>query len=207
MVPETSGTADGRRRRILERSLEEFVAHGYVGASTDRLAAAASVSKQTLYRLFGDKAGVFVALITEECDRVVDPFAPLVKEMGRAPDADAAVTLLAEQFAGSILSPRVQRLRRLVIAEATRFPELGRLYWERGFLRTITSVAQCLEVLDRRALLQVEDAELAAHHFAGLLLWIPGNQVMFAGAAVTAEQVVTSTGAGVQAFLRAYAPR
>ncbi|WP_324653940.1 TetR/AcrR family transcriptional regulator [Georgenia sp. H159] len=197
--------SDAKRRQILERSLEEFVAHGYVGTSTDRLAAAASVSKQTMYRLFGDKEGVFVALITEECDRVVDPFAPLVEEMGRVPDAEAGVMLLAEQFTASILTAKVQQLRRLVIAEATRFPELGRLYWERGFLRTISSVARCLEVLDSRALLEVDDAELAAHHFAGLMLWIPGNQAMFAGATVTERQVATSIRAGARTFLRAYA--
>lgn len=55
--------SEEKRQQILNHSLGVFVANGYVGTSTDQLAAAASVSKQTLYRAFGDKEGLFTALI------------------------------------------------------------------------------------------------------------------------------------------------
>lgn len=194
-----------KRELILERALEVFVAHGYVGTTTDQLAAAASVSKQTLYKEFGDKEGVFSALIRFACDRVDDPFAPLVEQMHTIDSADDAVALMATQFTGSIMSPAVQQLRRLVIAEATRFPHLGQLYWEEGFLRVVNSVARCLSILDERGMMDVPDARLAAHHFAGLLLWIPSNQTMFAVTMPLGEQELIETiTAGSRAFLRAY---
>lgn len=194
-----------KRELILERALDVFVAHGYVGTTTDQLAAAASVSKQTLYKEFGDKEGVFAALINFACDRVDDPFAPLVEQMRSIDSADAAVGLMATQFTRSIMSPYVQRLRRLVIAEATRFPHLGLLYWERGFLRVVNSVANCLSILDERRLLDIPDARLAAHHFAGMLLWIPSNQTMFAVSVPIDEPELTEAiAAGSKTFLRAY---
>ncbi|WP_062395457.1 TetR/AcrR family transcriptional regulator [Gordonia phthalatica] len=195
-----------KRAQMLEKSLAVFVERGYVGASTDELAAAASVSKQTLYRAFGDKEGLFEALIRTECDRVYDPFAPLVEEMRDVESAEAAIRRLAEQSARLIMSQRVQQLRRLVIAEATRFPALGELYWERGFVRVSASLAQCLTVLDERRLLRVPQPALSAQQLAGMLLWIPSNRTMFAGIAqpMSAGELADVIDAGVAAFVRAH---
>lgn len=197
-----------RRELILERALEVFVMNGFVGTSTDQLAAAASVSKQTLYKEFGDKEGVFTALIQFACDRVDDPFAPMVESMRTVSTAEKGVEMMAAQFTGSIMAPAVQQLRRLVIAEAARFPDLGLLYWEGGFLRLLNSVGQCLAVLHQRGMLAVPDPTLAAHHFAGLLLWIPSNQAMFAAATLPIQEAELDRliVAGSSAFLRAYRP-
>ena len=201
--PEISGQ---KRQQILDSALGVFVAHGYVGTSTDQLAAAASVSKQTLYRAFGDKEGLFTALIHAVCDRVHDPFAPLIDRMADVESAEAAIRMLADQFASSILSSDTQQVRRLVIAEAARFPELGRVYWERGFVRMLASIAQCLAALDRRSLLRVTKPDLSAQHFAGMLLWIPSNRTMFLGAAAAldAEDLRPLIDESVGAFLRAH---
>lgn len=195
------------RAQILDAALTVFIANGYVGTSTDRLAAAASVSKQTLYRAFGNKEGIFTALILSVCEQVNDPFAPMIERMKTADGAASAVHLLAGEFSGLILSPQTQQLRRLVIAEAARFPALGRLYWESGFERMLGSIGQCLAVLDERGLLSVPSPPLAAEHFAGLLLWIPANRAMFLSNArvADAEQQATVVKAGTEAFLRAYA--
>lgn len=196
-----------KRELILNRALAVFIANGYVGTATDQLAAAASVSKQTLYKEFGDKEGVFTALIQFACDHVDDPFAPLVEQMHSTSSSEEAVELMAVQFTQSIMSPHIQQLRRLVIAEATRFPHLGQLYWEEGFLRVVNSVARCLAVLADRGLLDIPDARLAAHHFAGMLLWIPSNQTMFAVSHPLDESALAETiTAGSRVFLRAYRP-
>jgi len=77
----------------------------------------------------------------------------------------------------------VLQLRRLVIGEADRFPELSLTYWERGFERGLATVADGLRGLAERGLLRLDDAHVAAQHFAGLILWVPMNDVMFRGAA------------------------
>lgn len=50
---------------------------GTPGTTTDELAAAATVSKQTLYRALGDTEGVLAALIHDAADAIDDPVAPL----------------------------------------------------------------------------------------------------------------------------------
>lgn len=200
---------DAKRRRMIAAALAVFTAKGYVGASTDELAAAAGVSKQTLYKAFGHKEGIFAAMISDAADGIYDPFEPLVDRMRSLETAEEAVGLLAAQFTRSIMAPQVQQLRRLVIAEAVRFPELGMLFWEKGFVRMSGSVAQCLEVLNGRGLLDVPDAAMAAQHFAGMLLWIPSNRIMFAGsgAPISQAELDQLTRAGADAFGRAYRRR
>ncbi len=200
--------SSAKRKQILDAALAVFVAHGYVGTSTDQIAAAASVSKQTIYKYFSDKNGLFTAIITDVGDRIHNPFDELCLAMGTASEAVPAVKLLAEEFTASIMNPRVQEIRRLMIAEAPRFPELGRLYWQRGFERVLGSVAACLEVLDGRGLLSIAHPDMAAQHLTGMLLWIPSNRVMFCGpeqAPGTAE-LSTIIDQGVAAFVSAYRP-
>lgn len=194
-----------KRSEMLEHALAVFVANGYVGTSTDRLAAAASISKQTLYKEFGDKEGVFVAVIRAACERIHDPFGRLVDEMAHVTTAEDGVRLLADQFTTSIMEPGIQQLRRLVIAEAVRFPELGRLYWERGFAATLDALARCFGVLHDRGLLDIPEPRIAAEHFAGMLLWIPSNRAMFDPDTQPGD-LTPMIDAGVDAFLRAHRP-
>jgi TetR/AcrR family transcriptional regulator, mexJK operon transcriptional repressor len=103
---------------------------------------------------------------------------------------------LARQLITAICQPQVLRLRRLVIGEAGRFPELGRTYWERGFERGLATLADRLQRLAERGLLRLEDPQLAAHQFAGMILWVPVNRVMFcgeAGSLTPAESTATPT--------------
>src|SRR5882724_9695340 len=53
------GRSARRRQAILAAATEVFVRQGYLGATTDQVAAAASVSKQTVYKQFGDKQHLF----------------------------------------------------------------------------------------------------------------------------------------------------
>lgn len=55
----TNPRVEATRARILNAALDAFVLDGYTGASTDVIAAAASASKQTVYKYFGDKEGLF----------------------------------------------------------------------------------------------------------------------------------------------------
>ncbi len=204
----TRSRGEVNRRRILDGALDVFVANGFVGTSTDQIAAAASASKQTIYNYFTDKEGLFTALILEVGDTIDDPFERMVESMRGASDADSAVRMLATQFTRSIMNTRVQQIRRLVIAEAARFPELARLYWERGFERVLNSVAECLRVLSDTGRLTIADPHTAAQHLAGMLLWIPSNRVMFLGEYRSPEDATLTAyiESGADAFVAAYRP-
>jgi AcrR family transcriptional regulator len=182
---ETSRSAR-RRQAILAAATEVFVRHGYLGATTDQVAAAASVSKQTVYKQFGDKQHLFAEVIGVTTTGVVDRLTRVVAStLGDAPDVRTALRELADGFLRGLLQPDVLRLRRLVIAEADRFPEVGQAWFEQGFDRALVILGEALQGLEERGLLHdLGDPTLAAYQFAGLVMYLPMNQAMFAGSGV-----------------------
>jgi TetR/AcrR family transcriptional regulator, mexJK operon transcriptional repressor len=191
----------GERKRaaILDAAGEVFLANGYVGTSMDEVAAVAAVSKQTVYQHFRDKETLFHELITatvlQGAERVDEaPLLPGVRPLAEELRAFARLLL------HGVMQPRVLRLRRVVIAEATRFPGLGRSFYDLGVARTVALLAPALADLD--------DPELAAEHFVWLVLSIPLNRAMLLGDdhGIGPEDLDRYADAGVDAFLAAYAP-
>ena len=71
------------------------------------------------------------------------------------------------------------RLRRLVIAEVDRFPELGRTLYDGGPGQAIAGLAVNLQRWAARDLLSIGDAKVAATQFNWLVMGEPINQAMF----------------------------
>jgi hypothetical protein len=107
------------------------------------------------------------------------------------------------------MQPRILQLRRLVIGEAGRFPELGHVFYEQGPGRTIAALATVFERLAERGVLQLDDPQLAATQFNWLVMSSPLNQAMFLGKdePPAPAELNRYADAGVQAFLAAYARR
>jgi len=104
------------------------------------------------------------------------------------------------------MEPRLLQLRRLVIGEAGRFPQLGRLFYERGPGRTIDALATMFEQLTSRGVLEFDDPRLAAAQFNWLVMSIPLNQAMLLGEdePATAADLKRYADTGVRTFLAAY---
>ena len=101
------------------------------------------------------------------------------------------------------------QLRRLVIAEVARFPELGRDFYERGQGRTIPALAKAFEALAARGALDLEDPLLAAQHFNWLVMSAPINRAMLLGedGPPPAAELDRYAAGGARAFLAAYGAR
>ena len=59
---------EGTKRRILEAAVDEFARLGPDGATIDRIARTAGVNKERVYNYFGDKRGLFAAVLRSELD-------------------------------------------------------------------------------------------------------------------------------------------
>lgn len=203
-----TGRSGRRRQAIIRAAAEVFLEHGYLGATTDEVAARASVSKQTVYKHFADKQHLFAAVIIETTVEVAGQLAGIAAStLDGAPDVRKALRELADGWLRGMLQPDVLRLRRLVIAEAERFPEVGQAWFDRGFDHALVILGQSLQRLADRGLLRdLGDPTLAADQFAGLVLYRPVNQVMFAGTDATppADTLGRIADAAVDVFLAAY---
>jgi AcrR family transcriptional regulator len=70
----TRQTAEVRREAVLEAARYEFAQHGIHGASTDAIARRAGISQPYLFRLFGSKKALFIA-VNEQCfERTLEMF-------------------------------------------------------------------------------------------------------------------------------------
>ncbi len=194
-----------RRAAILEAATAAFLSGGYLGASMDDVARLAAVSKQTVYKYFADKEQLFHETVLAVVGGTVDRFVTVLDALHESDDIERDLRELARLYVRSVMQPQVLQLRRLVIGEAGRFPELGRAYYERGPGRSLAALAGSLQHLAERGLLHIQDPTLAASHFAYLVLAAPLDRAMVCGEdSLPESELDRLASAGVQVFLDAY---
>jgi AcrR family transcriptional regulator len=197
-----------KRTAILDAATTVFLRNGYVGTSMDEIAALARVSKQTVYKHFADKESLFTAIVNAAVEAAGDPVLEDATALADSDDPAAALRALARRQLGQVMQPRLMQLRRLVIGEANRFPQLGRAFYDRGAGRSVAALAAAFERLTARGLLRADDALLAAAHFNWLVMAAPVNRAMLLGdeAIPGADELDRYAETGVRAFLAAYGP-
>ena len=165
---------------IREAAERLFLEKGYQGASMDEIAAAAQVSKQTIYTHFASKDELFADLVLANAERVEDFIAMMNRTLSE-PDADLVASLrkVARAYLRIVVRPEVLRLRRLVLGEASHFPELARTDYDRVPGRVLEELSRIFSRLASEGRLHLEDASLAADHFAWLTLGLPLDRGMF----------------------------
>jgi TetR/AcrR family transcriptional regulator, mexJK operon transcriptional repressor len=194
---------------IREAAARLFLEKGYQATSMDDVAAAARISKQTIYTHFSSKEELFADLVLGNAGRVEDFAQAIPATFNQAADLDDGLRKLARLYAGFVIRPEVLQLRRLVVGEAGRFPELARTYYEQVPERVYKSLASLFGELAVEGRLRVDDPLLAAHHFAWLILGMPLDRAMFMPTEKPArkEALDQQADAAVSVFLAAYAPR
>ncbi len=203
------GRSARKRRAILEAATTAFLRNGYLGTSMDDIAARASVSKQTVYKHFANKERLFSEIVRSTVDEVSEPVFDEVLKLEDTGDVEADLQDLARRQLAAVMQPRLLQLRRLVIGEAGRFPEAGRIFYERGPGRTVAALAGALEHLAERGVLDLDDPLLAAAHLNWLIMSFPMNQAMLLGQdkPLKPADLDRYADAGVRAFLAAYGRR
>jgi TetR/AcrR family transcriptional repressor of mexJK operon len=207
LPPDESQTRSKRKRAsIVTAATNVFLEKGYLGTSMEEIATLAAVSKQTVYKHFADKERLFSEIVTNTVNVAADRVHADVEGLAECVDIGRALREVARRQLRLVMQPRVLKLRRLVIAEASRFPELGRAFYERGPARTITALTNAFGLLAARGLLTIDDAQLAAAHFNWLVMSIPLNRAMLLGEDTTpnTKDLYHYADAGVRAFLSAY---
>jgi len=116
-----------KREGILATATEMFLEEGYAGVSVDAIIARIGGSKRTVYAYFGDKDGLFAAIIARLCEQIVNPLTHMDLTCKPLPQA---LRTIAETFLEVILSPRTIAMHRLIVAEALRAPEAARAFFE-----------------------------------------------------------------------------
>jgi TetR/AcrR family transcriptional repressor of mexJK operon len=191
---------------ILEAATTLFLRNGYLGTSVDDIAAQAHISKQTVYTHFADKEQLFAELIRGNITRVDTFIGSVTAGLGETHALEADLRAFARRHVGAMVQPEAVQLRRLVIGEAGRFPDLAREYYERVPQRVVAALAVELGRVAERGLLRIADPSAAANHLAWLILGPPLDAAMFGanGKHPKLDALDGSADVAVDVFLAAY---
>ncbi len=197
---------DRKRAAILDAATARFLQTGYLGTTMDQIAYDAGVSKQTVYKQFADKESLFREIVTSTVDEISDPNYEAVLHLRDSGDLEADLRDFARGQLARVMQPRLLQLRRLVIGEAGRFPELGQFFYERGPGRTIAALAAAFEPLAADGRLKIDDPLVAAAHFNWLIMSTPLNGAMLLGddEPPSKQDLERYADSGVRVFLAAY---
>jgi TetR/AcrR family transcriptional regulator of autoinduction and epiphytic fitness len=153
---------------ILKGAMKEFLERGFAATTMDRVAAAAGVSKATVYSHFQDKEGLFAALTQQLVQKKFQTIfsSPDAQIFQQEPDIvlrHLAITALNFGMG----DPQFFNFMRLVIGESGRFPEVAQ-----AFVRNIekTAFRNLRLYFESSPKLKLRDPEATARIFIGALV-------------------------------------
>jgi AcrR family transcriptional regulator len=155
-----------RREAILAAARDVFLEHGFEGTNLDAVIARCGGSKRTIYAYFGNKAELFGAIVRETSESL---FAALDADAPEDQDVETALTWIGRRYLSSVTDGIPLALFRTVISEGPRFPELARVFYEKGPDRAADRVDRLLEGSDLGRRLDPGERRAHAYHFFGLL--------------------------------------
>jgi TetR/AcrR family transcriptional repressor of mexJK operon len=195
----------GKRAAILDAAKRLFVELGYDGVSMDQIAAAAGVSKLTVYSHFGDKDALFAAAARAYCEQ------QLPAELFAAdPDMPLRDRLLqiAQAFYAMVSSPEAVAGHRILCTPQMADSPVPAMFWDAGPKRVQAEFSELLQRRIEAGELEIDDVALAASQFFTLLKGdLHARLVMGCGEGACREVARDHIAASVDMFLRAYARR
>jgi AcrR family transcriptional regulator len=196
-----------KRAAIAGAALRLFVQDGYERTSVDAIAAEAGVSKRTVYSHYADKEQLFLAVVEDTYEALMDQVTVMAEEQfGQA--ADLRQGLLG--FIGTVAhamnsSPERNALVRLIITESPHFPALTNRWRGRRMLTPLLAEGLAASVAD--GTLDAPDVDQAAAHLSALTFGQINNRGLFGLIRLSDEALDAIVTSGVDVFLRAYLKR
>lgn len=151
--------------QVLEGARDVFLVDGFGAANMDHVAKASGVSKATLYSYFADKESLFIAVVQTICAHQADQAMQHIDQS--APPAEV-LSSAARHLLGFMTSEFGQRIFRICVAEADRFPDLGLAFYQSGPMVVREKIGEYLHDATAKGLLDIVDCDLAADQFAEL---------------------------------------
>jgi AcrR family transcriptional regulator len=136
----------------------------------DDVARLARVSKQTIYAHVGSKEQLLVEVVTAIITEAGEVADELIAGLAESDEVERDLRIQARRQLGAVMQRRPMQLRRLVIAEAESFPDLGRLFNELGPGAAVDQFGVALARLHERGLVHAPDPRRAAADLNWLIM-------------------------------------
>jgi AcrR family transcriptional regulator len=164
-LPRWKRQPGARPAQITAAALEVFAEHGYRPATMQDIAKAAGITKGTIYLYFSSKEELFIAVLREQFQEMLDLLPEINYEPGQ--DPVEVTRRVAGRFMQALMQPGFAKVLPLVIAEYNRLPQLKALYFEELLAKTDLRLAGLLEAARQLGLVKDVDPVIAARCFLG----------------------------------------
>ncbi|RSM78799.1 TetR family transcriptional regulator [Amycolatopsis sp. WAC 01375] len=192
--------AQEKRALIVRAATALFLELGYDRTSLARIAECSGVSRATLFKQFPSKAALFDAIVTESWSTADEEAPPTA---GNLVDG---LGIIGRRYAELLGRAQMTDLFRIVIAELPRFPELAHAQFSHGKMPYFESVRGYLLAEHEAGTVRVEDVELAATQFLGMISnYVFWPALLVPGWEVSAERVTQVVDEAVRTFAARYA--
>ncbi len=155
-----------RRAQILDIAVDILVERGYRDTTMLAVAQRAAASKETLYAWFGDKLGLFEAVVRRNAART----RVKVNEYPDNVPVESVLTDFGRVLAAVLLDEQAVAIDRAAVAEARSAPSLAESVTKLGRDSTLRTLADYLERCRACGVLRIDDVHEAAETFLALLL-------------------------------------
>lgn len=196
------------RAAVTRAATRLFLEHGYEGTTMEEIAAAAGLTKRTVYNNYADKRELFTEIVTD----VMEYAEAILRELPAAFAADVTAGTLrdtlheiARRVAVAAAREHVVALRRLLIGVSREFPELAREYYARAPGGVVAAFEAAFERLTRAGLLRAPDAAKAAEQFGYMIVGPALDRAMFTGELPSEDALAAAARDAVEVFLARYA--
>jgi len=191
-----------RREAILDVAARYFLEHGYAATTMSGIAAALGGSKGTLWSYYASKELLFADVL----ERVTSEFrAQLSLALNPDEPVETGLRQFCSRYLARLTHPDGLALHRLVMGEVSRFPEVGRIFYERAPRPVHELLATFLERAMERGELRRADP-LEASQFLTALCMARSHLKLLTGVApvLSPDAAEADAEAAIDVFLRAY---
>jgi AcrR family transcriptional regulator len=121
MVVTERKSKETRREEILDAALDVFAEHGLHGASTDEIAKRAGISQPYVFRLFGTKKELYLAVVTRCFRQTLE----LMQRAAEGKRGEEALKAIGRAYGEQLASDRVYLRAQMQAYAASEDPAVG----------------------------------------------------------------------------------
>ena len=192
-----------RRAEIVSVAERVFLKRGFADTTMQMIASLAGGSKETLYRHFASKEALFAEIVGRRAALISGPGSALARDE----EPKTALAELGLSLMRLIMQSDTSSLLKIVVAEASRSPQLAKVFYARGPGATLDKLTGYLRVATRRGQLDCSQPLLAAKLFIGSVVAQHHLHVLIGAppAAPSESEMRKHVNAAVMMFLARYA--
>lgn len=191
-----------KRTRIIEVATELFIQHGYKATSLDQIVAECGGSKQTLYRYFANKEGLFSEVLSHNTKSSLEPVFQLAEKQND--DLQETLEDFAKQYLRKLCSNPVLALYRIITGEFSNHDTLPNQFWQSGPMQSHKDLVEYLETETVSQQLCIGDVQLACAQLLALIKLDYQNRALMGLEFMTDQELDSHAHKAITAFLSLY---